>query len=115
MGEEMAFKMGRAKIKVEKSPDFKRIYVTGAYGVHNPYDFRLGFYRDDMEFDEEAMMGRAPPTVRREVVIEIVLPPSAAKMLAEQLSRAIKDYEAKYGKIPLPPAPERKAPEGMFA
>ena len=53
--------------------------------------------------------------MRREIVIEIVLPPSAAKILAEQLSRAVKDYEAKYGKIPLPPTPERRTPEGMFA
>jgi len=108
--------MGRAKLKVVRSGEFKRIYVTGAYGVHNPYDFRLGFYRDDMDFDEEAMMGRGPPTIRREVLLEVVLPPSAAKMLAEQLSKAVKDYEAKYGKIPTPPAPERRPPSGaMFA
>ncbi len=105
---------GKARMKVERSPDFKRIYVTGAYGVHSPYDFRLGFYRDDMEFDEKSMSGEVPPTIRREVIIEVVLTPPAAKMLAEQLSRAIKDYEAKYGRIPAPSPPERRSPEGTM-
>jgi len=110
----MALGPGRPRVKMEKSPDFKRIYVTGAYGIHNPYDFRIGFYRDDMEFDVEAMMGRGPPTIKREVIIEVVLSPSAAKLLAEQLARAVKEYEAKYGKIPVPPAHERRPPEGAM-
>lgn len=104
----------RARVKIEISPDFKRIYATGTYGMHSPFDFRLGFYREDMEISENALIGREPPVLRREVLIEIVLPPSAAKLLAEQLTKSVSDYEAKYGKIPLPPSRGRRPSEGMF-
>ncbi len=111
----MAMRQGKARVKLEKAPDFKRIYATGTYGMHSPYDFRLGFYREDIELSEGALLGREPPTVKREVLVEIVLPPVAAKMLAEQLMKSVEEYEAKFGKIPTPPRPERRPPEGgMF-
>jgi len=102
----------RPRIKVEKSPEFKRIYASGTYGMHSPWDFRLGFYREDMEITEETLLGQGPPTLKRQVLVEIILPPSAAKALAEQLMRSVQEYEARYGKIPLPPRPERKPPGG---
>jgi len=101
----------RPRVRVEKSPEFKRIYASGAYGMHSPWDFRVGFYREDMEISEETLLGREPPTLKREVLIEIVLPPPAAKMLAEQLAKSVREYEARYGKIPLPQRPEGR-PEG---
>lgn len=111
----MAVRVDRARMKVEKSPDFKRIYVTGAYGMHSPWDFRIGFYREDIEVSGETMLGKEPPTVRREILVEIVLSPAAAKLLAEQLMRSVSDYEKKYGKIPSPPSHERRPVGGeMF-
>jgi len=110
----LAARPERARVRIELSPDFKRIYATGTYGMHSPFDFRLGFYREDMEVSEGALTGREPPTLKREVLIEIVLSPVAAKLLAEQLAKSVSDYEAKYGKIPLPPSRGRRPSEGMF-
>ena len=108
----MGMRPGRAKVRVEKSPDFKRIYATGTYGMHSPFDFRVGFYREDMEVSE-ALTGHEP-TIRREILVEVVLSPVAAKLLAEQLRKSVEDYESKYGKIPAPPSQGRRPSEGMF-
>lgn len=105
----------RPRVRVEKAADFKRIYATGAYGMHSPWDFRIGFYREDMEVREETLLGQEPPTLKREILVEVVLTPPAAKALAQQLMKGIQEYEARYGKIPLPPRPEGKpGGSGLF-
>jgi len=97
--EEKSPKQKMVKIKVKKADDFKRIYAIGALGGHTPWDFRIGFYNDVPRMEEVAP--GSPPTMDREVLVEAMLSPTAAKELLLWLGSHVQQFEKQFGPIKL--------------
>jgi len=68
-------------IEVLKSDEFRQIYAVGAMGGHSPYDFRISFYNDTPK--TFAQKETQVNVMERKIETEIILPPLAAKELAE--------------------------------
>ena len=98
-------------IEVLKSDEFKQIYAVGAMGGHSPYDFRISFYNDTPK--TFAQKEKQVSVMERKTKTEIILPPLAAKELAEWLSTHVKEFEKQFGEIKKPgrtPELEQTAP-----
>ncbi|MCP8305417.1 MAG: DUF3467 domain-containing protein [archaeon] len=93
-------------IKVRYSPEFKRVYCTGAVGGFNGYDFRICFYTDILTQAEDPI---AAPTATRELQVEVTLAPLALKRLRNWLDKQTKEVEKLIGEIKTPE--ERPSPE----
>ena len=90
---------GKSKKKGEpadlvRTPDFKTFYAVGAAGGFTPYDFRISFYNESYIDDEGKRVFLSP--------VQLIMSPLAAKELSVWLSKQIKDYESKVGKIEPP-------------
>jgi Protein of unknown function (DUF3467). len=87
-------------IEVLKSDEFRQIYAVGAMGGHSPYDFRISFYNDTPR--TLAQKETQVNVMERKIETEIILPPLAAKELAEWLSTHVKEFEKQFGEIKKP-------------
>lgn len=103
----------RARVRVRTSEGFRQYYVSGSMIGHSPTEFRILFFRDSTEISEGSIEALSQPSVLREVLFEVVMSPVQAKLLAEQLSRNVEQYERVFGKIPAPGG-ERRPPEAMY-
>jgi hypothetical protein len=81
----------------------------------SPYDFNLKFLRiassRSVLVQNESDGEKAVPTVVAET--DVVMSPSHAKSIVVMLYRAIQEYEALYGVVPLPPE-KREEFEKLF-
>ncbi len=103
----------RARVRVKVAESFRQYYVSGSVVGHSLTEFRLLFFRDSTEVAEGSIEVLSQPSVVREMLLEVVMSPVQAKLLAEQLSRNIEQYERVFGKIPAPGG-GRKPPETMY-
>ncbi len=87
--------MERIEVKTIKSDKFHRLYATGAKGGHTPFDFRIGFY-NEWPADESTSERQI---IEREILVEIILAPLAAKQLVNWLDKHVKEYEKHAGVI----------------
>ncbi len=39
------------KIRISKDPDFKQVYATGLQDSHTPFDFRLAFHNESINWE----------------------------------------------------------------
>ena len=91
----------KAPIKV--SDDLEVIYASGGFGVGVDIDgliiipFLTTIKAGEVEIAEEG------PPMETSVKHLIMVPPQSAKILNRLLSNAVKEYEKRYGKIPMPP------------
>jgi hypothetical protein len=76
-----------------RTPDFKTVYAMGAAGGFTQYDFRVNFYNESYEDDGKRVFFSP---------LQLIMSPLAAKELSVWLSKQIKDYESKVGKIEAP-------------
>jgi hypothetical protein len=91
-------------MEITRSPDFKQVYAIGAIGGHSPYDFRIAFYNDSPKALVDS--GKQMTVMEREIKIEIILSPLAAKELASWLDSHVNDYEKLFGEIKKPGTPD---------
>jgi len=104
----------RIPVKVKYAEDFMRIYATGAIGGFNGYDFRIAFFNDIVNHPEGPSQ---PPTVTREIKVEIILSPVALKQLTRWLNQHLTELEKIIGEIKdqYPPQSSRKdSPSGYY-
>jgi len=87
-------------MEINRSPEFKQVYAIGAIGGHSPYDFRIAFYNDSPKALVEP--GKQVTVMEREIKVEVILSPLAAKELVTWLDSHIKDYEKIFGEIKKP-------------
>jgi hypothetical protein len=92
----------RIPIKIKYSPDFRRIYCSGAYGAFNGLDFRISFFND---FVTQAEDPATAPIATREVQMEVILTPLAIKRLRDLLDKNVKEIEKLVGEIKVPERP----------
>ena len=90
-------KRRKVNIEVEKDEDFKSIYAIGALGGHTPWDFRIGFYNDSPKMGRKESSKK--PTMKRNLLAEVMLSPRAAKELLLWLGTHVKQYEKQFGPI----------------
>lgn len=103
----------RIPVKVKYADDFMRTYVTGAIGGFNGYDFRIAFFNDVVNHPESPSQ---PPTVTREIKVEIILTPVALKQLVKWLNQHLAELEKMIGEIKdqYPPPPTRKEAQSGY-
>jgi len=77
-------------VEVRYDEGFKRVYVTGAVGGFNGYDLRIAFFLDYIKHGEEPV---SKPKAVREIKMEVVLSPLAAKQLSEWLNIQVQNME----------------------
>ncbi len=77
-----------------RTSDFRLLYTMGAMGGFNPYDFRMTFYNEVYTEQDEKKVIVTP--------VQLVMSHIAAKELALWLSKQVKEYENKVGKIERP-------------
>lgn len=83
-------------VKIRYAEDFKRVYATGAMGGFNGYDFRVSFFNDNVVTAEDPT---ATPSAIREMHVEVIMSPLAAKQLRNWLNKNIDDVEKITGEI----------------
>jgi len=105
----------RIPVKIKYAEDFRRIYATGALGGFNGLDFRVSFFNDVVNHPEEPTQ---PPTVTREIKVEVILTPVALKQLTKWLNQHLTELEKVIGEIkdqyPPQPSQRREAPSGYY-
>ncbi|MGB9717328.1 MAG: DUF3467 domain-containing protein [Thermoproteota archaeon] len=97
----------RIPVKIKYAEDFVRIYATGAIGGFNGFDFRIAFFNDVVNHPEEPTQ---PPTVSREIKVEVILTPVALKQLTKWLNQHVAELEKMIGEIKdqYPPQPSQR-------
>ncbi len=86
----------RIPVKMKYAEDFKRVYATGAIGGWNGLDFRVAFFNDVINHPEDPSQ---PPTVTREIRVEVILSPVALKQLTKWLNQHLAEVEKIVGEI----------------
>jgi len=72
----------KPEYRITKSPDFRMIYVNGAFGSVNPHEGRITFYADRLfpkVIDDKGSM--STDYIERELQIETKMSPSEFLML----------------------------------
>jgi hypothetical protein len=85
-----------ARVRQRYSPDFRRTYSTGAMGGFDGYHFTITFFRDNVKYSKEP---GTTPTVDREIVSEVSLPPAALKEITRWLLQNVNEIEDRNGVI----------------
>lgn len=77
---------------ISRSPDFRTIYVTGAFGQISPFDYRLSFYTHETQFPKEP---KATTSVMISQVfqVEIAMSFDMMKRLRDMLDQQLKQRE----------------------
>lgn len=77
---------------VSRSPDFRTIYATGAFGHPSPFDYRLAFYTHEPQYPKEP---EATTNVKVSQVfqVEIIMSYHMMKRLRDLLDRQLKQTE----------------------
>ncbi len=104
----------RIPVKIKYAEDFVRVYATGAIGGFNGFDFRIAFFNDVVNHPEEPTQ---PPTVSREIKVEVILTPVALKQLTKWLNQHLAELEKTIGEIKdqYPPQPsQRREPHSGY-
>lgn len=91
MAAEGSKEKGKDVPAVNRTPDYRMIYVHGALGTFTEYDYRLRFYNEIFPTEDNKKIYEVPVT--------IVMSPIAAKELRDLLDRQIKEYEEKVSEI----------------
>ena len=94
-----------AKIKVEQDPNYRTINVAGVIGMHYPSGFDLVFYSEDFDCKEplsEVEIDVKKLGAKRIIECRLVMDPSVAKAVQNNLNSIISKYEETYGKITPP-------------
>jgi hypothetical protein len=77
----------------EKSLNYLELYATGVEGgPFGPYDFRMNFYQESLEKDENSKL-----LLKKIHKARVVMSYAAAKQLAEWINKHIEGYEEKSG------------------
>ncbi len=101
MNEKKPLKKGKPEIPVIIPSESPKIYASGAFGGYSANDFRILFFSDEpLQQDELLMTGQLKSM--REVKVQVVLPPLAAKLTALWLMKQVESYEKEVGPIPQP-------------
>ncbi|MEM2929811.1 MAG: DUF3467 domain-containing protein [Thermoproteota archaeon] len=104
----------RIPVKMRYAEDFVRIYATGAIGGFNGIDFRIAMFNDVVNHPEDPSQ---PPTVTREIKVEVILSPVALKQLTKWLNQHLAEIEKIVGEIKdqYPPQPgQRREPHSGY-
>lgn len=81
------------KIVEEKSSKYSEMYATGVEGgPFGPYDFRMDFYQDSLEKDQEGTL-----FLKKIHKARIIMSYAAAKQLAGWINKHMDDYEKRSG------------------
>ena len=81
------------KVKIENAPGFTETYATGVQGGNfGPYDFRLAFYDQKVEKDEDKEYYE-----KRLVKQSIIVPYATAKQMSIWLKKHIDEFEKLIG------------------
>lgn len=105
----------RIPVKIKYAEDFMRIYATGAIGGFNGMDFRIAYFNDIVNHPEGPSQ---PPTITREIKVEIILTPVALKQLTKWLNQHLAELEKIIGEIkdqyPQQPSHRKESPSGYY-
>ncbi|RLG72183.1 MAG: hypothetical protein DRO11_02820 [Methanobacteriota archaeon] len=90
------------RLVVEKSPDYKTIFVGGVYGGHRPDHFEVLVHSTELEPETTLQGPHQKPTYKHVFHVRLVMTPLQAKSIAEWLMRHVREYEETFGKIRSP-------------
>lgn len=78
------------KVKIENAPGLTETYATGVQGgSFGPYDFRLSFYDQKVEMDEETKEFYEIRNIKQSIII----PFATAKQMSDWLKKHLDEYE----------------------
>jgi hypothetical protein len=91
----------KQEIPVIIPSDAPKIYASGVFGGHSANDFRMLFFTEEpLPQDEFLTQGQLKSM--REVQVQLILPPLAAKLTAQWLMQQVELFEKNVGPIPIP-------------
>jgi hypothetical protein len=77
---------------ISRSPDFRTIYATGAFGQVSPFDYRLAFYTHETQFPKEPEATTAVK-VSQVFHVEVIMSYDMMKRLKDMLDQQLKQRE----------------------
>ncbi|MFQ6089262.1 MAG: DUF3467 domain-containing protein [Candidatus Methanofastidiosia archaeon] len=91
----------KLKYEIRESPDFKGVFVNGAFGGLSPVDSKVIFYIDRPELKmKRGKSGEMEiKQIKRELQVELHMTPATFKSIAEWMISHVKKYEEQFGKV----------------
>ena len=90
------------RFETKRASDYKVVHATGALGVLNPGEGSLIFFVDRVIPKTNPDGSMTIDMIERELLIEIKMSPVQFKALTMFMMNRIKEYENRFGEIPLP-------------